>query len=402
MGKNMGRQGSYQDVGRAIHKLSVKQIAATNEPGYYGDGGNLYLQVSRSGTKSWIVRYTFAGRKHDMGIGPVRDVPLAKAREKAATVRAQLMDGVDPISERTDRRLANAPGVAFSGYAEEFIETNQSGWKNAKHAEQWRNTLTTYAYPVIGQKPPREVTTDDMMDILKPIWSTKNETASRVRGRVEQILAYAKVKERHDRDNPATWKGHLEQLLPKPSKVKKVKHMEALPFAELPAFMVKLRAMPGIAARALEFTILTCARTTEVTDAPPEEFDLERARWVVPKERMKAGKEHRSPLVEAALEILRSVPSSSAFVFPSPRTGEPLSESAMLAVLNRMGLRGITVHGFRSTFRDWAAEVGNHPAELAEMALAHTLGDKVEAAYRRGDMFKKRVALAEDWAAFCL
>lgn len=389
-------------MSRTIHKLTARQVASLAEPGYYADGGNLYLQVSKSGSKSWIIRYSFGGRKRDYGAGSVRDVPLARAREKASEVRALLADGIDPM-ERREEAKARGIGMPFKACAEAYIEANRSGWKNAKHADQWVNTLTTYAFPTIGKRDVRTITTEHVMAVLQPIWTTKNETASRVRGRIESVLSYAKVSGFREGENPAAWRGHLDKLLPKPSKVKKVKHHAAMPYAELPAFFAALRDREGIAALALQFTILTCARTGEATGATFPEFDLSRHRWTVPAARMKAGREHRFPLSEAAAAIVRDMPRLAGLdiVFPNP-SGEILSENGMMAVLDRMELGHYTVHGFRSTFRDWAAEEGNHPAELAEMALAHAIGDKVEAAYRRGDMFKRRIALAEDWAAFCL
>lgn len=389
-------------MGRTIHKLTARQVTSLATPGYYADGGNLYLQIAKGGSKSWIIRYSFAGRKRDYGAGSVRDVPLARAREKAVAVRALLSEGVDPMEHRNAAKT-RGNNMTFAACAEAYIEANRHGWKNGRQAEQWTNSLETYALPTIGKKDVRSITTAHVMDILKPIWTTKNETASRVRGRIESILSYARVSGYREGENPATWRGHLDNLLPKPSKVKKVRHHAALPYPELPAFFAALQNREGIAAVALQFTILTCARNTEVTQAIYPEFDLEAARWTIPAERMKAGRVHRVPLSAPALAIVREMPrlSRTETVFPNP-SGEPLSENGMMSLLNRMGFGKYTVHGFRSTFRDWAAEMGNHPSELAEMALAHTIGDKVEAAYRRGDLFQKRVALADDWAAYCL
>lgn len=392
-------------MARTIHRLTVRQVASLNTPGYYADGGNLYLQVSSAGTKSWIVRYTYEGRKRDMGIGSARDVSLGRAREKAAEARAQLTEGIDPIAHRNAARDVCRPAPAaktFRECAEAYISANAGGWSNAKHVEQWRNTLATYAHEKIGAKDVALITTADVIDILEPIWATKNETASRVRGRIESILSFAKVSGWRSADNPAAWRGHLDQILPKPSKVKKVKHHAALPYAELPDMYAQLSRMPGVAAKALAFTILTCARTSETLGAQREEFDWARRRWIVPGARMKAGREHRVPLSQQAYTIAHSMAemAGTRLLFPSTTGGE-MSNMTMAAVLKRMEMGHVTVHGFRSTFRDWAAEEGHHPAELAEMALAHTVKDKVEAAYRRGDLFKRRAALADDWADFC-
>lgn len=383
-------------MGRAIHRLSARSITATSARGYYADGGGLYLQVSQAGNKSWVFRFTLHGRSREKGLGPLSIVSLAAARAKAAECRALVLAKVDPINHDASR--GECP--VFDTAARDYIEQNKAAWKNAKHAEQWTNTLTTYATPVIGNMLVRDITTAEIVRILSPIWQTKTETASRVRGRIETILDFAKVSGYRDGENPARWRGHLDKILPKRSKVAKVVHHPAMPYAEVPAFIRDLRKRNGVGAACLEFTILTAVRSREATGAVPAEFSSQAALWVIPEGRMKAGREHRVPLPARALEIAQAQPRMGPFVFPGPK-GEEQSENAMLAVLKRMGKGDFTVHGFRSSFRDWAADQTDYPNEVVEMALAHTVKDKTEAAYRRGDLLDKRRALMADWAAYC-
>ena len=300
---------------------------------------------------------------------------------------------------------APKPALTFKECAEQYIEANKPSWSNPKHAAQWSATLKTYAFPVIGDQPVSKISnsagTDLVMKVLEPIWYEKTETASRVRGRIETILDWAKVRGYRDGENPARWRGHLDKLLPPKGKITPVKHHAAMPYADVPAFMQRLRAEQGTAARALEFAILTAARTSEVLGAKRSEIDRKARMWIVPPERMKARREHRVPLSDAALAIVYKTPDGK-FLFPGAKHGKPLSNMAMTMLLDRMGIRNqATAHGFRSAFRDWGSEATDYPNELLEMAIAHTVGDKVEAAYRRGDLLQKRHRLMADWAAYC-
>ena len=375
----------------------------------YADGGGLYLQVSAARTKSWIFRYRMNGRKtpRDMGLGPVHTVTLAEAREKARDARKLILDGVDPVEAKRARKQAQAleaaSAMVFKDCAEKYIAAHRAGWSNAKHANQWTSTLETYAYPVFGSLPVASIDTALMMKVLEPIWTTKTETASRVRGRIEAILDWATARGFRVGENPARWRGHLDKLLPARSKVQKVKHHKALPYTEIGAFMEKLRDQDGFAARALEWLILTASRTSETIGATWEEIVFEAKVWTVPADRIKGGKEHRVPLSPSALKIAKEMQKvkDGDYVFQGGKPGKPLSNNALLELLKRMDRRDLTAHGFRSTFRDWAAEQTNYPREVAEMALAHTIEDKVEAAYRRGDLFDKRKRLMDDWAKYC-
>jgi integrase len=377
------------------------------------DGAGLYLQVAPSGARSWVFRFELNGRERAMGLGSARLVFLAAARELARECRAQLVRGVDPIAARKARRNAQqleaAKAVSFREWSERYLEMHKAGWRNAKHAAQWRSTLAAYAYPIFGGVSVADVDTAVVVKALQPIWLAKHETATRVRQRIEAILDAAKAMNFRAGDNPARWRGHLKNLLPRRGKAPQAGHHAALPFDELPDFMAKLREQRGTAAAALEFTILTAARTGETIAGCWSEIDFDDAVWTVPADRIKGGKEHRVPLSAPAVEILRRLQRQQQdaparddkFVFRSDRRRKHLSNMAMLALLERMGRDDITTHGFRSTFRDWAAERTNFPAEVAEMALAHVVGDKVEAAYRRGDLFEKRRRLMDAWAKFC-
>lgn len=373
-----------------INRLSARTVSTLKTPGRHSDGGGLYLSISDNGGKRWVYRYRAGTKTREKGLGSARSVSLAEAREAAAAARKKLRDGIDPIdSEKSDTTQT------FVECAQFYIATNESGWKNAKHREQWANTLKTYADPVIGKVAIDKITVDQILKILKPIWSTKTETASRVRGRIEAVLDWAAAHGYRTSDNPARWRGHLDKVLPAIRKVAKVVHHPALPYIEIAPFMKELLTREGIAARALEFTILTAARTGEVVGATWDEIDLNAKVWTVPAERMKAGVEHRVPLSDRAMTLLNALPRVSEYVFPGSDVTKPLSNMSLSAVLKRMGRDSITVHGFRSTFRDWAAETTEFQNELVEMALAHRIKDKAELAYRRGDMLERRRALME-------
>lgn len=394
-------------MARLVEKLTPLEVSKKTRPGYYGDGGGLWLQVSQSGSKSWIFRFTLSGKQREMGLGAVHTVTLPEAREKAKECRSILLEGKDPLEARKASKLAEAleraKMMTFDQCAAAYIAAHRSGWKNAKHASQWENTLETYASPIIGKMPVALVDTPLVMKVLSPIWQTKTETATRLRGRIESILDWATVSKYRQGDNPARWRGHLDKLLASPSRSKRTVHHPALPWQEIGAFMAKLREQDGIAAKAVELAILTACRSGEVRLATWAEFDLDAALWVIPADRMKAEREHRVPLSAAALALLRSMPRMGDLVFPGVKSGNPLSDMSLTAVLRRMKRGDITVHGFRSTFRDWCAEsvANSFPREVCEHALAHSLPDKVEAAYRRGDLIEKRVMLMQAWADYC-
>jgi integrase len=396
-------------------KLSAIEVAKARGPAVLHDGGGLYLRVSATGGKSWVFRFQLDGKRRDMGLGPYPDVSLAEARGRATDHRKQRLDGIDPLdakeAKRQAQRLAVAKGRTFRECAAEFIERNRVGWRNAKHRQQWENTLATYVYPTFGELPVSAIDTALVVQALDPIWAEKPETASRVRGRIEAVLDAATVRGFRHGPNPAIWKGNLAHILPARAKVRKVAHHAALPFDDMPAFLAALRSRNGMAARALEFTILTVARTGEALGALWGEIDLAAKIWTVPATKMKGGREHRVPLSDAALSVLEKArplalmtdgtPDPAAPVFPGPRRALPMSNMTMLMLLRRMKRDDLTAHGFRSTFSDWAAERTAYPREVVEMSLAHAIGNKVEAAYRRGDLFEKRRRLMADWARFC-
>ena len=390
-----------------INKLSAIGVSKETKPGYHGDGGGLWLQVSTSGAKSWIFRFTLARRAREMGLGAVHTVGLALARTKAKECRLLLLEGKDPLDARQASKIVNALALArlitFDQCAQAYIAAHRATWKNAKHASQWGNTLSTYASPVIGSLPVAAVDTALVVKVLSPIWGTKTETATRLRGRIESILDWATVSKYRQGENPARWRGHLDNLLANPSKIAPVKNHPALPWQEVGAFMVALGQREGIAARATEFSILTATRSGEVRGATWSEIDLDARLWTIPAERMKAGKEHRVPLSTFALALLASMPRLGALVFPGRAQDTQLSDMSLTAVLRRMDRADITIHGFRSTFRDWCAEsvANSFPREVCEHALAHSLPDKVEAAYRRGDLLEKRVMLMQAWSDYC-
>jgi integrase len=395
-------------MARKLNRLTAVEVRGIDKKGMHHDGGGLYLQVSASGAKSWIFRFTLDGRAREMGLGPVHAIPLAEARKRAAECRRMRLDGIDPIKARSEHRswkkLEAAKGMTFATCAAAYLDAHQDAWRNALHRKQWRTTLSTYAGPVFGSLPVQEVDLTLVMKALEPIWRAKPETASRLRGRIEAVLDWATVRSYRKGENPARWRGHLDKLLPARAKIQKVEHHPALPYDEIAEFSTALRDQEGIAARALDFLILTAARTGEIIGAHWDEVDLKDKMWVVPGARTKAGREHRVPLSAAAMTILKQMNEirESDFVFPGGKKGKPLSNMAMLAVLKRMGRGDLTAHGFRSTFRDWAAERTSFPREVVEMALAHAIENKVEAAYRRGDLFQKRRQLMEAWTRFCV
>ena len=388
---------------RDLTEREVAKVAKT--PGIHWVSRNLYLDTT-SGA-SWVHRYMIDGASHYMGLGAFVDYTLAEARERARQARKLAKEGIDPIKKREEvraaARLESVKAMTFKQCAELYIRANSAGWGNAKHAAQWSATLATYAYPILGDLAVQAIDTGLVMRVIEPLWADKTETASRLRGRIEAVLAWATTRGYRQGENPARWKGHLENLLPKKSKVRRVKHHPALPYVDMDAFMAELRQQEGVGARALEFTILTACRTGEVLGARWAEVNLASRLWTAPAERMKAGREHQVPLSEPAIAILEEMQAirEGDFVFPGGRSDRPPGPVAMLMVLKKMGRADIAVHGFRSTFSDWVTEQTNFPAEAREMALAHAVGDRVEAAYRRGDLFKKRQELMAAWAEFC-
>lgn len=397
-----------QAMPRIAKELRALEVERLKTPGTWpvGTVPGLYLQVKDSGARSWVLRASIGGRRREMGLGGYPAVKLAGAIERARKERLAINEGIDPVDVRARAQASIRTEVAerrrntFREAADEYIKAQRAGWKNAKHAAQWESTLTEYAFPAIGSKVVWEITNQDVLTILNPIWTTKTETANRVRNRIELVIASAMVRAGRTGQNPARWRGNLQMMLPRPTKVTKKGHFEALPVQEVGAFMARLRATKGTAARAMEFTILNATRTTEVRGAVWGEFDLETACWTIPADRMKAEREHRIPLSPEAMDLLRTLPQGAATdpVFRSPR-GEQLSGMAMLMILRRMDVNA-TVHGFRSTFRDWAGELTTYPREVAELALAHRVGDATEGAYARGDLFAKRRNLMADWARF--
>jgi integrase len=396
-------------MGRAVERLKALNVErVSGKPGLYNDGAGLCLRVSSGTARSWVLRYMLDGKAREMGLGSYPDVSLADARVAASEARKLKALGKDPIEARealrAQQRVEAARAVTFRYCAEAFIAAREHGWKSDKHAAQWTATLETYAMPILGNLPVQSVDVGMIHRVLDPIWSKKTETASRVRGRIEAILDWATVRGFRTGDNPARWKGHLENLFPRRSKVQQVEHHPALPYAEVGAFVSKLREQPGTGALALQFTILTATRTGEVISAQWSEMDIDNAVWTIPGERMKTGREHRVPLSKAALTILKKrkeLKGRSDFVFTGARERKAISNMAMLQTLRRMDREDLTVHGFRSTFRDWAAEQTAFPREVAEAALAHVIESKVEAAYRRGDLFEKRRKVMNAWATHC-
>jgi integrase len=393
-------------MARTIGKLKALTIGKALKKGLYGDGGGLWLQVSPSGSKSWLFRYMKDGKAHALGLGPFPDVSIVEARVKATEHRKMLIAGLDPLQVKRDRKIAQtldtAKTMAFSACAIAYISSHEKGWRNAKHRNQWRASLAAYADPIIGNLPVQAIDTALVMRVLEPIWAAKPETASRVRSRIELILDWGAVRGYRTGENPARWRGHLDKLLPKKAKLRRVAHHPALPYAQIPQFMADLRAQHGVAARALEFAILTVARTGEIRGCLWQDIDIMGRVWTIPADRMKAGREHRVPLCDRAIEILREMRVLGGdVVFPGTRHGRSVGGNALLDMRKRMGRGDVTPHGFRSSFRDWASEMTNFPSDVAEMCLAHAVGDAVEKAYRRGDLFEKRRRLMDAWSRFC-
>ncbi len=393
-------------LNHALTPLTVKNAKA----GRHADGGGLNLLVKDSGARSWVFRFMLDGKSRDLGLGTAAGpdaISLAKARDLATALRLKVKAGIDPLAERQREaaeaiaatQAAQIAGITFRHVAEAHIAANEGSWRNSKHRQQWRNTLATYVYPIIGDLPVADIGTAHVLQIVEPIWQDKPETASRVRGRIETLLDAAKARGYREGENPARWRGHIAQILPARAKLSRGHH-KAMPYAELPEFMGVLRAREAMAALALEFVILTATRTSEVLGATWSEVDLAKAVWTIPAGRMKAGKEHRVPLSPRAIEILEATkPLGKDWLFTGDRGGK-LSGMAMSMLLRRMKL-DCTVHGFRSAFRDWSAECTGYAHEVCEMALAHSIGNKAEAAYRRGDLFDKRRRLMFDWANYC-
>ncbi|MEH6687771.1 MAG: integrase arm-type DNA-binding domain-containing protein [Halopseudomonas sabulinigri] len=391
----------------------VAALLKEGKPGQHAAGNGLYLKVSAPGIGSWFFRYKIDGKTRRMGLGRAgiasasnKDpLTLSEATTAALEPRSQLSKGLDPLEHRNElRRKKETDNTTFDGLAADYIAAHRAGWKNAKHGQQWENTLKTYASPVIGKLSPGSVTTGHILEVLnrEDFWSKKPETASRVRNRIELVLDAAKARGLREGENPARWRGHLDKLLPRRDKIQAVRHHAALPWSELPAFMKTIGEKKHPTYKAMQMTILTACRTSEVLGATWAEVDLERRVWTVPAERMKMRKEHRVPISDALLTILEGLAreENNPHLFPGMRAGKPLSNMAMLMGLREIGRSDLTMHGFRSTFRDWAGECTPHPRDVCEQALAHSLGNAVEAAYRRGDLFEKRRALMNDWASY--
>ena len=393
-------------MARIKDKLKVKRINSIKEPGKYSDGGGLYLQVSKSITKSWLFIYKRDGKKHELGLGSLDARSLAKARDEATKYRELLAEGIDPLTEKRkakqDGELTKALTKTFKQCAEAYIDSKKHEWSSASHAKQWENTLRDHCYPIIGELSVAAIDHHLIMRCLEPIWLTKTVTANRVRGRIESILGWATVHGYRTGENPARWHGYLDNLLSKPSKVQSVKHHPALPYGEMHPFMEQLSHQDSTVARCLEFTILTAARTDEALGAVWSEIDFDAKIWTIPAERMKADKEHKVPLSDKCMSLLNKMNSLrlNDFIFPGRRNG--LSSNTMRKLLARMDRKDITVHGFRSSFRDWAAESTKHyPENVLDMCLAHTIKNQAEAAYRRGDLLEKRFIIMNDWAEYC-
>ncbi len=395
---------------KALTAKGIDKLIKEAIPGLTADGNGLYLRITKSASAGWIYRYKLDGRSRDMGLGTYPQVSLAEARELASAAGTLKRSGKDPIEARkaeavarkTEQSAGQTSAVTFREVALDYIEAHRPGWKNAKHASQWTNTLTTYAYPIIGDLPPAEVTTDHVSKTLKSIWVSKPETASRVRNRIELVLDAAKARGLREGENPARWRGHLDKLFPKPTQVKPVRHHPALPWSEAPKFIRTVSECRGLSYRAIEMTVMTACRTSEVLNATWNELDLVNDVWTIPAERMKARKEHRVPICAQLRRLIDELPrqANSSYLFPGQRLGRPLSNMAMAMALRELGHDSITMHGFRSAFRDWAGECTSHPSDVCEQALAHTLRNQVEAAYRRGDLFAKRKRLMTEWCNF--
>lgn len=408
---------------RKAKELSALEVSRLTLPGYHYVGGvaGLVMQITNRGSRSWLFRVTVGNRRREIGLGGFPDVTLAGAKEKARAMREKIESGIDPVNERAEARsqliAANAASMTFQEAARKYIAANEAGWKSSKHAAQWTSTLESYVYPKMGQLQVAHIETTHVLSILEPIWATKTETASRIRGRIESVLDWAKVRGLRKGENPARWKGHLDHILPARSKVQKFRHHAALDYRDVATFMNALRNVDGMGARALEFAILTASRSGEVRGAVWGEINIKERFWTIPAERMKAEREHRIPLSDDAISLIQALPRNEGceYVFPSAKNGL-LSDMTLTAVIRRMDANAtqhgeagwrdntgavITAHGFRSTFRDWAGETTAYPREVIEHALAHQLADKAEAAYARGTLFEKRRRLMDDWGKFC-
>ena len=390
---------------RLVKRLSALKVKKIEQAGWYPDGAGLYLQVSPTLTKSWVYRYSIDGRERRHGLGSTNERSLEQARHEAQGCAQMRREGLDPIDacrqEKSRLRLDRAAGVTFQECAERYIGAHEPSWRNAKHGSQWRNTLSTYAFPVFSDVSVKDIEVGLVLRVIEPLWETRTETATRVRQRIEAILDWAKVRGYRDGENPARWRGHLDKLLPARAKVQKVRHFTALPYREMPEFFAWLCKKESVAANAVAFLILTATRSGEARQAVDSEICLETNVWSIPGERMKAGRAHRVPLSESAIAVLNRVEPLrfDERIFPGLTT-RPISDSALLKVAKEYRA-DLTVHGFRSSFRDWCAEVTNFPREVAEAALAHSIKNQAEAAYQRGDLLTKRAELMNAWASYC-
>ena len=394
-------------MARTLNRLSALKVARAKQPGMYADGGGLYLRVAEGGSKQWVFRYAAGTRDRDMGLGPVHTLRLPEAREKAREARLLRLEGIDPIEAKRARmaalKAADARAMTFKQCAEGFIKDNEASWTSARHRQEWVGSLVRLVYPTLGSLPVAAIDTPLVLKVLKPIWEKTPETASRVRGRIENVLGWATVHHYRAVDNPARWGGLLEHALPARSKIAKVEHHAALPYGEIGAFMAKLREDSGVAAACLQFITLTAARLDEARSATWDEIDLPNRIWIVPARRMKADKEHRVPLSASAVTVLEQMQEirQNDYVFPGRLEGRPIGDNTIWRLAKEAAGSDITIHGLRSSFRDWAAERTSFPREVAELALAHSIPNAVEAAYRRGDLFEKRRKLMDAWAAYC-
>lgn len=397
-------------MAKNISKLTALQVKQTNTTGWYADGNGLYLQVSKTGSKSWVFRYQTSGKERRCGLGSYPTISLLDARENAGECRKLRIKGIDPIDKKRqierEKQLDEAKKFTFKECATAYIDSHKAGWKSEKHCSQWTNTLTTYAYPIIGDLPVQEVDTALVMNILEPIWYTKTETATRVRSRIENVLSWAKVRQYRSGENPALWRGHLDNLLPQRNKVQKVQNFAAMPYDEIPHYFHSLRQKKTIAYKALTFIILTASRSSEAREATWDEFHFDKKTWVIPPERMKGDREHKVPLSAATLILLEEIKElrvndNDNRVFPSLCNNGFITSETVLNQIKHSH-KSLTVHGFRSAFCDWCAEETNFPEKIAEAALAHKIKNATQAAYERGDKFKKRSKLMDAWASYCI
>ncbi len=394
-------------MAKTVKQLKDLQIRRFTKPGAYPDGEGLYLQVRDSGAKDWFYRYEVAGKGRKRGLGPYPTISLERAREDALVCRQLRKQGIDPIEHykeiELNKDLEKAKSTTFKECALTYIDTHRHGWRNKKHESQWRNTLKTYAYPTIGDLPVQAIDIDLVMKVLEPIWFEKTETASRIRQRIENVLDWATVRKLRKGDNPALWRGRLDKLLPKRTKVQKTVHFAAMDYKDVPEYFQSLRAKDTLASKALAFTILTATRSGEARATTRSEINDNV--WIIPDSRMKAEREHRVPLSDEAMKIIKEMEpferQTDDLIFPGLAHAKPISEASLLKIV-KQDHPTLTVHGFRSSFRDWCAEQTSYPREVAEAALAHTLKDKTEAAYQRSDMFEKRRKLMDSWADYCL